>query len=303
MSTTGWRGRHHALVPGLAGVSNPPVPELALADITLHYQEFGDTESPAVLLLHGFTSDNRMWRPHFEPLSEEYRVIAPDMRGHGRSTALEDLATYAMEAYAADLAALLDALEIDICAVIGCSFGGMVALQFATTWPERVAGLVLSDTSAAYDHPEYDEKYRKREAGIAAEEEATRTYGRRELGRRAAKDVADEFLAAGIRKNYERISDEGFLGAAQVRRGRPNLLPVLKGRLTMPTLICIGEEDPVNSACAVMGRELPNARYVEFKATGHGIPSRAPEKFGREVLAFFNDIEEGRPVAGRRTVA
>jgi pimeloyl-ACP methyl ester carboxylesterase len=278
------------------------MPELALADITLNYQEFGDTESPAVLLLHGFTSDNRMWRPHFEPLSEDYRVIVPDMRGHGRSTAPEDLETYTMEAYAADIAGLLDGLEIDICAVIGCGFGGMVALQFATTWPERVAGLVLSDTSAAYDHPDYDEKYREREARIAAEEGATRTYGRRELGRRAAKDVADEFLAAGVRKSYERISDHGFLGAAQVRRSRPNLLPVLKERLTMPVLICIGEDDPVNSACAVMGRELPEARYIEFKGQGHGLPARTPEKFGREVLAFFNDIEEGRPVAGRRTV-
>jgi len=279
------------------------MPEFTRDGLTFAYEEAGDRESPAVVLLHGFTSDHRMWLPVVGPLTVDYRVIAPDMRGHGRSTAPEDLDSYTIEAYAEDIAALLEHLEVDFSVVAGCSFGGMVALQYATTWPEKLAGLVLSDTSAAYAHPEYDEKYLARETGIAAQEDIVARYNTAELGKRAAKDVADPFLAEGIRKRYSRMASEGFLGAARVRRERTNLLPILRERLTMPTLICIGEDDPVRSASEVMARELPAARYLTFKGTGHGIPALKPEPYTRELLRFFADIEEGKEVAGRATIA
>lgn len=278
------------------------MPEFARDELTMYYEEAGDPEAPPVVLLHGFTSDNRMWLPVAEMLSEDYRVIAPDLRGHGATTAPEDLESYTIDAYAGDVKALLDDLGVDVCAMAGCSFGGMVALQFATTWPEMVAGLVLSDTSAAFEHPEYDEKYRQREALIGAQMDIVERYGPAELGKRAARDVQDEFLADGIRKRFARMSREGYLGAAKVRRERGNLLPVLSERLTMPALVVIGEDDPVRSACDVMVRELPGARYLTFRGTGHGVPAIRPEAYAREVLQFFADVEEGRPVAARRSV-
>ncbi|MEO8541440.1 MAG: alpha/beta hydrolase, partial [bacterium] len=180
--------------------------------------------------------------------------------------------------------------------------GGMVALQFATTWPERLAGLILSDTSAAYDHPEYDDKYRNREAGIDAQADIVDRFGPAELGKRAARDISDPFIADGIRNRYARMSRDGFLGAAKVRRERPNLLPVLRERISVPTLVCIGDEDPVLSACEVMVRELPEARYLRFKETGHGIPARRPEAYSQEVLQFLADIEDDKSIAGKRTV-
>lgn len=78
---------------------------------------------------------------------------------------------------------------------------------------------------------------------------------------------------------------------------------MLNERISVPVLVCIGDEDPVRSASDVMVRELPGARYVTFKETGHGIPARRPESFCREVLQFFADIEEDRPIAGTRTVS
>ncbi len=278
------------------------MPEISRGDFTISYEEAGDLESPAVVLLHGFTSDNRMWLPVAGPLSEDYHVIAPDLRGHGATTAPEDIESYTIEAYADDLASLLDRLEIDVCALVGCSFGGMVALQFATTWPERLAGLVLSDTSAAFEHPDYDDNYHRREARIDESTSIVERFGTAELGKRAARDIADPFLAEGLRKRYSRMSRDGFLGAARVRKERTNLLPVLSERITVPVLVCIGEEDPVRAASDVMLRELPGARYVTFKNTGHGVPALKPEAFCREVLQFFADIEEDKPVAGARTV-
>ncbi|MGE0601932.1 MAG: alpha/beta fold hydrolase [Dehalococcoidia bacterium] len=278
------------------------MPEFTRDGFTTYYEEAGDAEAPAVVLLHGFTSDNRMWLPVAEQLAQEYRVVAPDMRGHGVTSAPTEIEDYTIEAYADDLKALLDHLEIDICALAGCSFGGMVALQFAVTWPERLAALVLSDTSAAFEHPEYDQAYHDREARIGRQMEIVEAFGTAELGKRAAKDITDPFLAEGIRKRFSRLSREGYLGAASVRRSRGNLLPQLRDRLTMPVLVCIGEDDPVRSASDVMMRELPEARYVTFRGTGHGIPSLRPDEYSRQVMQFFDDLEDSKGVAGKRTV-
>lgn len=277
--------------------------ELALSEaFTINYEEAGDPESPAVVLLHGFTSDSRMWAPLIAPLARDYRPIAIDLRGHGRTTAPEDIDSYTMDAFSNDLAAFLDALEIDVCALVGCSFGGMIAAHFACEHPERLAGLVLSDSSAAYAHDAYDERYRAREAAMLAQAAVVERFGTAELGKRAAASVSDSFLAEGLRKRYARMHREGYLGSAKVRRERPDLLPRLRERLQMPVMVCTGSDDPVNSASLVMAAEIPGARVVTFRDTGHGIPALRPQAFADVLLAFFADIEEGKPIAATRTV-
>lgn len=271
--------------------------------VTLAFEDIGDPEAPAIVLLHGFTADHRMWRPILEAFTADYRVIAPDMRGHGASDAPEDLDSYTMAAYSEDVAALLDHLGVDLCAMVGCSFGGMVALQFATDHPDRVAGLVLTDTSAAFDHSDYDERYRERERHMAELEDIVDRFGTAEVGKRAAAGIRDSFLAEGLRRRYAAMRRSGWLGAAKVRRERPDLLPVLRERLTMPVMVCIGEDDHVRSACEVMVRELPGARFLTFRECGHGIPALRPEAFAREALQFFADIEDGKEIARTRTVA
>lgn len=278
------------------------MPQFEHDGINLNYEDTGDPEAPAVVLLHGFTSDLRSWAPLLEDLTADYRAVALDLRGHGQSSAPEDVESYTIDALAGDVAAFLDHLEVDICALVGSSFGGMVALQFAVTWPERLAGLVLSDTSAAFDHPDYDDRYLRRETSIAEFVDTVDRFGTAEAGKRAARSVEDPFLAQAIRDRYARMSRDGILGCARVRRERPDLLPLLAERITVPVLICIGEDDPVRSASDVMARELPEARYLTFKSTGHSIPTLQPGPFVREVLRFFADIEDGQPIAGRRTV-
>ncbi|MEP6872055.1 MAG: alpha/beta fold hydrolase [Anaerolineaceae bacterium] len=278
------------------------MPAIEANGICISYEERGDPEAPAVVLLHGFGSDLRMWAASAAVFARDYRVIAPDLRGHGRTSVPTVMEKYTMEAYVEDLRCLLDALEIEICALVGCSFGGMIAVQAAITLPERFAGVVLSDSSAAYENAGYDERYRERERGIAAQEAMIAQHGSDGAGKRAAASVRDPFLAEGIRKRYERIHAEGFLGAARVRRERPDLLGVIGERLTGPVLICTGDEDPVHCASLLMADQLPAARVVTFRGTGHGIPARAPELFAETVVRFFSDIEEGSPLAGRRTV-
>jgi pimeloyl-ACP methyl ester carboxylesterase len=173
----------------------------------------------------------------------------------------------------------------------------MVAMEFAVTWPERVQTLVLSDTSPAYERPEYAGDFRERERGIAAMVETIDRYGPLEAGRRAARNESNEFFADGIRRRYANMRREGIVGAAHARRNRRDLTDLLRTTLTMPVLLCMGEEDPVRSALPVMARELPGARQVTIQQTGHGVPAREPGKFVDSLVAFLDDVKAGKRLA------
>lgn len=278
------------------------MPEFFREGATLHYETWGDPESPPVVLLHGFTADHRMWLPQVEALSRDYYVVAPDLRGHGRSADSGDPGGWTIATYAEDLRGLLDTLGADRCAPVGCSFGGMVALQFAVTWPERVAALIVSDSSPAVEHGAYTDAFRERERRIAGSAEVVHRQGVAALGKRAAAPVADAFLADGVRSRYARLSSDGFLGAEEARRSRPDVTPLLRDRLTMPVLLCWGEDDPVIAALDVMAAELPGARILSFRECGHGVPAHRPDAFNRAALAFLEDVEEGRAIAGRQSL-
>lgn len=98
--------------------------------------------APAVLLVHGITATHRSW-PFVADLLPAYRLIAPDLRGRGRSNALP--APYGMQRHAADLVALLDAQGVDRVTLVGHSMGGFVVVALAERLGERVAGVVLVD--------------------------------------------------------------------------------------------------------------------------------------------------------------
>lgn len=279
------------------------MPTLTLSDgVGLHYEAWGDPAAPPVVLLHGLTGDLRAWAEVIGPLSERYRAIAVDLRGAGKSGAPADPETATMARYAEDIRELLDALEVEICALAGCSFGGMVALQFATTWPERVAALIASDSSAARDHPGYDETMRAREARIEGMEALAARKGMYDLAKQAAEGIHDPFLAAGVRAKYINRPLEGFLAACHARRTRPNLVPLLRDRLTMPVMLAWGERDELGSAAAVMTAELPAARILTFRGAGHGLPMVCGPEFARELVDFLEAVEAGEPVTGTRTV-
>src|SRR5437764_4943102 len=104
------------------------------------YEEAGD--GPAVVLIHGFGLDMRMWDPQIGPLAARCRVVRYDCRGFGASGPLDPAVPYT---HAGDLVALLDHLDIGRAVLAGLSFGGRVALQAAPADPGRVCGLALLD--------------------------------------------------------------------------------------------------------------------------------------------------------------
>src|SRR6185369_9695111 len=128
------------------------VPFLTVNGVELAYEDVGRGERPFVLL-HGFTGFRDDFREQMPALAELGRTIIYDHRGHGESTNTRDAAGYSFNQLNDDLRALLDALGVTRCDLLGHSMGGMLALRFALTDPRRVASLVLMYTAArAPDH-------------------------------------------------------------------------------------------------------------------------------------------------------
>ena len=126
--------------------------EAVIGGVRVAYQANGQENRPALLLVHGFPLDSGMWDAQLEGLADRAHVIAPDLRGHGRSDVPPP--PYSMEQHADDLAGLLDTLGVRKAVVAGLSMGGYVTLAFWRRHPERVAGLALVDTRASADTPE-----------------------------------------------------------------------------------------------------------------------------------------------------
>lgn len=120
--------------------------------VSIRYQEFGSGRP--LVLAHGYSASLDMWWPQIEPLSQRYRLIVWDARGHGASSAPRDRAAYSMPILAQDLRLLLEGIDAVEGAVIGgMSFGGQIALQYAVEHPEDTRALILSDSTTRGDAP------------------------------------------------------------------------------------------------------------------------------------------------------
>jgi pimeloyl-ACP methyl ester carboxylesterase len=123
-------------------------PVVTQREITLHGQQVSfleagaDSGGPVVVLLHGIASSSRSWAPVLSSMGRHTHVVAPDLLGHGRS-AKPRSGDYSLGAYAAGLRDLLLVLGIDRVTIVGHSFGGGVAMQFAYQFPELVERVVL----------------------------------------------------------------------------------------------------------------------------------------------------------------
>jgi len=119
-------------------------------DIETHYVRRG--EGPPIVFIHGMAMSATEWEPQMEALSDEFTTIAYDVRGHGH-TGGSDRKSYDMSVYAQDLDALLRGLDVENPVLCGLSMGGCIAQVYAATYPEKIAGLVVSDTFTAAPLP------------------------------------------------------------------------------------------------------------------------------------------------------
>jgi pimeloyl-ACP methyl ester carboxylesterase len=132
----------------------PIYDEFVIADdITLHYVQWG-TQGTPIICTHGMTANAMCFQALADELAPDHRIIAYDMRGRGDSDKLED--GYSIPIYAADLAALIDELELEHPIVLGHSLGALVSLYFAAHYPTKLSKLVLVDAGAPLPWTTFD---------------------------------------------------------------------------------------------------------------------------------------------------
>jgi pimeloyl-ACP methyl ester carboxylesterase len=275
-------------------------------------------EQMPLVLTHGFAGPVDNWLPELAPLIEQRAVVMYDVRGHGRTTVPPDPAAYSLPTFAADLSALLRAIGIERAHIGGVSMGGMITAQFAVDHPDLCESVLLCDatcgnasaplsTGAATDGPAGDWE-RRMAVGITALAHMAQECGLEETIRReqAFKLENDPHLDESpytFEGDFERIklmTVPGYLGAAHAIAQRPDLTARIPA-IAAPTLVMAGEWDDF-LPCALRDHGLiPGSRLVVRQRCAHGSGWR-PETFVSEVLGFLEDVETGRPVAGKREV-
>jgi pimeloyl-ACP methyl ester carboxylesterase len=117
------------------------MPSAAINGINLHYELAGSGR--ALLFVHGFLGRGKAWKYQIKDFSKDYMVIAPDMRGHGKTERPHHPDDYTIELLSSDLRQLLKKLNVKRCCMVGHSWGSKIVTQFATEYPEMLAGMVL----------------------------------------------------------------------------------------------------------------------------------------------------------------
>lgn len=253
--------------------------------VRLAYQANGEVSKPALLLVHGFPLDSGMWEAQLEGLAGNAYMIAPDLRGHGRSDAPPG--PYSMEQHADDLAALLDYLGVRKAVVAGLSMGGYVTLAFWRRHPDRVAGLALLDSRASADTPEGRagrtatiERVRERGVEVLAEEMLPRML--------SPENLSDERIAGRVREIVLRQPAEGMTGALAALREREDNAATLTS-ITVPAIVVVGEHDAITppDVALAMAREIPNARPIVVANAGHMSPMENPEEVNLALIELL----------------
>lgn len=238
---------------------------------------------PALVLLHGFACDSRLWRPQLDALAKHFTVIAWDAPGAGRSSDPPDV--FGTDDWADCLMGLLDGLDVAQAHVIGLSWGGIVAHEFCRRFPSRTRSLVLADTYAGWrgslPGPVAEERLATclRYAGQPASELVS-AFLPGMFGGLATDEVREEL--AGIMSEFH---PAGFrlmsLSSASDTRA-------VLGDIRIPTLLIWGDSDARSplSVAHQFRDSIPGARLVVIPGAGHVSNLEAPARFNEAILDF-----------------
>ena len=267
----------------------PPFPSARIrsADAEIVYWTIGD--GPPVVLLHPFPVNHEFWLPVSEVLAARYRLILPDLRGHGESEVGEGPAT--MHKHAADIARVMDAANVGRAPMIGVSIGGYALFEFWREFRGRVAALALCNTKAPADAPEA--RAGRLQAAADVLESGTEPFFQSMLPKVLAQSTRDNRpdLVEGALRMMRKMSANHV---AQVQRGmaeRPDSLPTLK-TINVPTLLVTGDEDGstgVNEA-QLMHQHIPGSELRVIAKAGHYSPWEQPQEASRLLRQFLDAL-------------
>ncbi len=251
------------------------MPTLDCNGIHIHYEAHGS--GPAVLLTHGFSATTVAWNPQVEALSQRYRFITWDLRGHGQSDSPDDPAAYSEALSIADMVALLDAEGVERAVLGGHSLGGYLSLAFYCAYPDRVKGLVLLGTGPGFRKDSPREAWNQRAQSFA---DAFEKKGLAALGQSPEVRAGSHRSAQGLAH-----AARGILTQHDAR-----VMNAL-GSVDVPTLVMSGDRDkPFLAATDYMAAKIPRAKKVLLADAGHAANIEQAAVFNQEFGAFLDQL-------------
>ncbi len=255
-----------------------------IRDVAINYEIEGPQGAPVVTLSHSLAATLDLWEPQVSVLSASYRVLRYDTRGHGNSSATPG--AYTIEMLDEDLIGLLDYLNIRRTHFVGISMGGMIGQVFAISHPDRLAKLVLCDTTGrvpAEMGPVWEERIRIAETkGMQAMADETLERWLSEEFRRKRPEVAGR-----IREMIIRTPVPGYVGCSRAI----SVFDVSSGlpKISAPTLIMTGEKDssaPV-AASERMNRQIHGSELFVIPGALHLSNVEGAAFFNERLLRFL----------------
>ncbi|MDD0844161.1 alpha/beta fold hydrolase [Pseudomonas sp. Gutcm_11s] len=259
------------------------------AGCQLHYEDRGHGE--AVLLVHGLGSSIQDWEFQIPHLLQKHRVLAIDLRGHGRSGKPRE--RYSMAGFAADVAALIEHLGLSQVHLVGISMGGMVGFQLGVDRPQLLRSLTIVNSG-----PEV----RAKSAGdwwmLAKRWSLSRLLSMDAIAKGLARVLfprpEQAELRAKVEQRWPQNDKHAYLSSLDAIIGWSvrERLPAI----TCPTLVVTADRDytPVALKEAYV-RELPDARLVVIERSRHATPMDQPERFNAVLDEFLAQVAPSQP--------
>ena len=223
-------------------------------EIALNYIEAG--EGFPLVLLHGNGEDYTYFKRQMEPFSQQYRVIALDTRGHGKSP--RGTAPFTLEQFAGDLKEFLDQRGITKCHLLGFSDGGNIALLFALRYPQYVEKLILNGANLT-------------PAGVKLSTQLP---------------IAAGWCASGVCGLFSKKAKANW-EMLNLMVTQPHIRPQTLEKLTVPTLVIAGERDMIKEKhTRLIAASLPNSKLVILPGD-HFVARRNWQQFNPAVQAFL----------------
>lgn len=249
------------------------------------YSDQGQGE--VIVLLHGFCGSSAYFEQVIPFLSGSYRVIAPDLRGHGASDA--PLGAYSIDQMAEDVLSLLNHLEIPEVYLLGHSMGGYVALSFAQRQASRLKGFGLIHSTGYPDGEEAREKRLKSVSTI--QNEGITTFVDALVPGLFAPGAASRLLERAKEIGYK-TPPQGAAGALLAMRERPDRRDVLSAS-ALPVLLVAGTEDGLVPPERIFTTDKANVTKATIPGAGHMSMYEAPERLA-EIIKDFVQIPAAR---------
>lgn len=258
-------------------------------------------EGKPIVFVHEFGGDQRSWEPQVRYFSRRYRCVTFNARGYPPSDVPADVSFYSQARAVDDIRDVMNALDLKKAHVVGLSMGGFAALHFGLTYPEQAYSLVVAGAGYGAEK-EFESYFRQVSLDVAKQFETlgaeafSHIYGM--AAARIAFLVKDPDGWAEFRKALGEHSAQGSANTMRgVQAGRPSIydLEDRLGKMTVPTLVMVGDED---DHCLQPGiflkRTVPASGLAVLPKSGHTLNLEEPALFNQAVAEFLAQVEEGR---------